>query len=773
MLQRSIEPRNQLVPGPQADQRGRREAETDAIVDILRCLKRNARMIVAIALSGTAIATAAVFSITPQYQATSAVLVDPRQTKILQDAEVVGRPGTDNGAIESEVELIQSDALVRKVAEKLNLKDDDEFGSSGGILSVIKSVILLPIRLLSNSEASGDPLSGVVDKLQKATSAKRRGLTYVIELNTWSRDAEKSAAIANTFVELYLAEQIAAKSEVTSRASRWLNERVDEMRVRVSASEKALETYKAEAGLFDGAAGENLSNRQLGQLNDQLIDARAKAASAHSKYEQLKQVTPERLRSAAASPDVLQSSVVSNLRGQYADQARQQAEREARYGPQHPIVATGRAQVADLERQISAEINRIVTSAKTEFEMAKASQESLETSLDELKEKAALYNQAGVKLRELERDVQANRDLFQSFLARAKQTSELSLQIADSRVVSPARVPSSTSYPRKGLIIGLGLFGSLGLGMALALGRDAFGRGFRRSADLEREIGLQSLASIPLVNLRSGSRSLMLPGMKSRQSEFGARSIPNSRNGDDAFDRLLADFALNQPDSSFSESVRTLYLSLKQQGLQRRMGVVLITSALPGEGKSTVALNLARTAAQTGEEVLLVDGDLRRPALAKAMHLSGDGGLTDFLAGNADLASVVKQDARTNLYAIAGRQGVPGARSIALLSSHRMTQLIDHARDVFDLVVIDASPLLPVADARILLDRADAVVMVVASERTSRDAVASVFRENPDLTEKVAGVVLNGVVDDFERYYSDPKRTFAEVNSQMERQTHE
>ncbi len=378
-----------------------------------------------------------------------------------------------------------------------------------------------------------------------------------------------------------------------------------------------------------------------------------------------------------------------------------------------------------------------------------------------------------MRLRELERDVQANRDLFQSFLARAKQTSELSLQIADSRIVSPARVPSSTSYPRKGLIIGLGLFGSLGLGMALALGRDAFGRGFRRSADLEREIGLQSLASIPLVELRPGSRSLMLPGMKSRQPEFGSRSIPNSRNGDDVYDRLLADFALNEPDSSFSESVRTLYLSLKQQGLQRRMGVVLITSALPGEGKSTVALNLARTAAQTGEEVLLVDGDLRRPSLAKAMHLPGDGGLTNFLAGDADLASVVKQDAHTNLYAIAGRQGVPGAQSISLLSSHRMTQLIDHARDVFDLVVIDASPLLPVADARILLDRADAVVMVVASERTSRDAVATVFRENPDLTEKVAGMVLNGVVDDFERYYGDPKRTFAGVNSQMERQTHE
>lgn len=772
MLQRSIELRNALPAASYGDSRRPREAETDAIVDILRCLKRNARLIAAIALSGAAISIVAVLSITPQYQATTAVLVDPRQTKILQDAEVVGRPGTDNGAIESEVELIQSDALVRKVAEKLNLANDDEFGSSGGIFSVIKSVVLLPIRLFSSGASSGDPLAPVIDKLQKATSAKRRGLTYVIELNAWSRDADKSAEIANTFVDLYLAEQIAAKSEATTRASRWLNERVDEMRGRVSASEKALETYKAEAGLFDGGAGENLSNRQVGQLNDQLIDARAKAASAQAKYEQLKQITPERLRTAAASPDVLQSSVVSNLRGQYADAARQQAEREARYGPQHPIVTTGRAQVVDLERQISAEINRIVTSAKTEFEMAKARQESMEASLDELKGKASQLNQAGVRLRELEREVQANRDLFQSFLARAKQTSELSLQVADSRVVSAARVPTNTSYPKKGLIIGLGLFGSLGLGMALALGRDAFGRGFRRSADLEREIGLQPLASIPRVTLRSSARSLMLPGRKLRQGETGGRSLPNNSGGD-AFDQLLSDFALNEPDSAFSESIRTLYLSLKQQGLQRRMGVVLVTSALPGEGKSTVALNLARTAAQTGEDVLLIDGDLRRPSLAHAMHLGGENGLTDFLAGRSDLAAVVQHEARTNLYTIAGQSGVTGAQSISMLSSRRMTQLVDHARDVFDLVVIDASPLLPVADARILLERADAVIMVVASEKTSRDAVSAVFRENPELTEKVAGVVLNGVVDDFERYYSEPRRNVAEAGSQMERQTHE
>ncbi len=756
MLQRNIEQFPVMLrPAPARPQPRNREIETDAIIDIFRCLRRNAKLIVATTLIGAVIAIATVLSITPQYRATVAILVDSRQTKLLEDAEVVGRPGTDNAAIESEVELLQSDALVRKVAERLDLRSDDEFGAPDGFVARLKALILLPVRLVMGSREAADPLQAVTNRLQMATGARRRGLTYVIELRAWSRDADKAARIANTFAELYLEDQIAAKSDVTRRASAWLNTRVDEMRGRLAVSEKALETYKAEAGLFD-PGGENLSDRQIGQLTDQLVDARAKAAAAYSKYEQLKQVTPERLRSAAASQDVLQSSVVSNLRGQYADAARQQAERQARYGPQHPLVTNGRAQVVDLERQITAEIARIVTSAKSEYEIAKARQDSLEASLDELKEKAALFNQAGVRLRELDRDVQANRELFQSFLTRAKQTSELSMQVADSRIVAPARMPSAASYPRKSLVIGLGLFGSLGLGIALALGRDAFGRGFRRPVELEREFGLQPLASIPRVlSSRDGAQGRGLGGFNLRGFKGGGTSRKLDAGGPSDIAALLGDVVLDQPESAFSESIRTLYLGLKRQSIDRHIGVVLVTSALPGEGKSTVALNLARTAAQAGDNVLLVDGDLRRPALAKALNLPGDIGLADLLAGHSDLKTAVKHEPRTNLYAIAGHQGVSGANALALLSSLRMKRLIDHAREVFDLVVVDGSPLLPVADARLLLEQSDGAVMVVASERTSRDAVSAALHENPELAEKIVGVVLNGAADEFDRYYGE------------------
>lgn len=754
MLQRSIE-HYSVGNGPALvrTQPRAREFETDAVIEIVRCIRRNARLILTTTIVGTAVAVTAILTITPHYRASVAILVDSRQTKLLQDAEVVGRPGTENGAIESEVELLQSDALTRKVAEKLDLRNDDEFSTPDGIVARLKNVAMLPVRLIFGASSSPDPLAAVTDRLQKAISARRRGLTYVIELSAWSRDAVKSAKIANAFAELYLADQIDAKADATRRASKWLNERVEEMRVRVNESEQALEAYKAKAGLFD-PGGEKLSDRQIGHLTDQLVDARAKAAAAYAKYEQLKQITPQRLRSAAASVDVLQSAVVSNLRGQYADAARQQAEREARYGPGHPAVVTGRAQVADLERQITAEISRIVTSAKSEYEIAKARQESLEASLEELKERAAQFNQASVRLRELERDVQANRDLFQAFLARARQTSELSMQIPDSRVVSPARVPTAASYPKKGMVLGLGMFGSLGLGIALALARDAFGRGFRRPVELEREFGLQPLASIPRVTPEP-ERPLrpLLTGFNLRN--LRPKNLGEAKEWGDA--GLLGHVVLDQPESAFSESIRTLYLSLKQQAADRQLGVVLVTSALPGEGKSTVALNLARTAAQAGDNVLLIDGDLRRPALARALNLPGDSGLADLLAGRSDLKTAVKHEPRTNLYAIAGGPGTSGTQALALLTSPRMKRLVEHARDIFDLVVVDGAPLLPVADARLLLEHADGAVMVVASERTSRDAVTAALHENPELTDKIVGVVLNGAADEFDRYYGEQK----------------
>ncbi len=740
---------------------------TDAEIfrDLFACLKRNLRFIAATTILGTVVTLALVFSITPKYQSSVLVLVDPRQTKILQDAEVVGRTTTDNGAIESEVEMIQSKAITRKVVERLKLHNDPEFSGPSGLVGTLKAALLAPIRNLLGDSGNADPLGHVVEALEKATNAKRRGLTYVIELNAWSENARKSALIANTFAEIYVAEQIAAKTDATTKANEWLTKRVEEMRVRVAAADAALEKYKAEQSLFD-PGGENLSNRQIQTLNEQLVDARAKAAAARSKYELLKQVTPERLRSAAASADVLQSPVVSALRAQYATAAQNLAEKNARYGTEHPQVVTARAQAGDVERQITAEISRIVTSAGNEYQLAKSREDSLIASLDELKEKAGNFNQAGVKLRELERDAQANRDLFQSFLNRAKQTAEASLQVPDSRVVSAAVVPISTSYPKRALMIGLGFFGMLGLSVALALARDSFRSGFRHILDIESTLGLRPLSTVPFVRVDAPNLSAKGAGPRLLQlaSPNAKVSVPLRRDTI-ASSQRLASLVLEDPDGIYAESVRSLYFALRRQADGEPIGTIMITSTLPGEGKSTIAASLARIGTESGNRVLLIDCDLRQPRIAGILGLEDRMGLPDLLRGSADLNSCVQFDLHSELYVVAGDRRVPGREALRLLSSRQMGRFLQFARKSFDFVVIDAPPLLPVADPRALIEHVEGIALVVASMRTPKNAVETALHECPELYGKLSGVVLNGAADDLNRYYRerDPRYAFETI----------
>jgi polysaccharide biosynthesis transport protein len=756
MLQRNVDHHaddfGRAVPA-RFDARPRsRGGEAEAFGTILRNLKRSVRLIMMLTLVGTGCAAFVTINLTPQYLASTTILVDPRKTQILKDREIVGGPGTDNSAIESEAEMLQSPALARRVVEHLSLHDDEEFARTRGLVARILATagaLLRPARIGSDAPREADPISGASEALQKKVSAKRRNLTYVIEVNAWSQDAEKAARIANAIAELYLTDQIAAKSTAATHANQLLNQRVEELRNRVTASEKAYEAYKAETGLFD-PGGQSLSDRQISQLNEQLVTARARAAEARAKYEQLQKITPSKLLSAAASPDVLQSSVVSNLRMQYAEVGRKKAELTTRYGERHPQVVNVEAEIANISKQITDEIRRIVASAHTEFEMASNRERSLQTSLDDLKGRAANYNQQAIRLHELEREAQANRGLFEAVLTRAKETSaQLNMQLPDSRVISAATTPNAPSYPRKGLMVGLGFFGSFGLGLALALARSTFNQGFRRIGDLRTTFGLQPLATIPLVEV--------------------LRPLPRGRNGlrldryapenGSATSRRLANLVLQDPTSIFAESIHSLRFALKSAITARETGVILVTSALPGEGKSTIAANLTRAAAAAGDRVLLIDADLRNQGLALAFGVAHSPGLAGFLTGESDLRSATHFEQHTGLQIIAGSGVSSGAEALALLSSDSMRALIDQARYQFDLIVIDAPPLLTVADPRVLLDQVDGVVLVVASDTTSEDTLAAVFQETLGVEDKIIGAVLNRAAnDEFDRYHYGYRR---------------
>jgi capsular exopolysaccharide synthesis family protein len=763
MLQRSIDHHSgsrRDIALPDQVWPARARDDVDLLPDAIRRLRRHASIISVTALIGMLVTLAVLLNLTSQYKASVVIFVDPRRTQIFKDRDIVGLPGpgTDGGIVDSQAELLRSPALLRRVAQELNLVEDHEFAPSG-VLSQIKSVLLWPVRLLSGSDRNDDPLAPVVDVLLKKIDARRRNLTFVIELTAWSQAPEKSARIANTLANLYLEDQSRAKAAIANRANKWLSEQVGELRKRVTASEQAYESYRAEFGLYD-AGGESLSNRQLAQVNEQLAIARARVAEARGQYEELKKITPATLRSAAALPDVLQSSVISNLRGQYAELARRRAELVARYGPRHPQVPVIQAQVDDMTGQITQEIDRVVASARMDYEAALAKEKSLQQGLDELKGSAARVNQAAVRLHELERDAQVNRELFQAYLARAKETAAQSgAELPDSRIVSAATTPPEPSYPPRLLFAGIGLFGSICIGIALAFVREAFGVGLRTIGEVEDKLGLHPTVPIPRVGSSRRLPFVNAPALGDlrwlhmRPPEYGSRFGRSARQRSVSAARL-AGLTLDRPDCCFAEGIRTLHFSLKRAAAERDMSLVLVTSALPGEGKSTVSANLARNAA-ADNRVLLIDADLRHPSLMGMLGLKRGAGLSEVISGDCELRDALRRDPRTGLFVIGGSHPLCGSDALSLLGSAAMESLLAFARQCFDLVIIDSAPLLPFADTRLLADLVDGVVMVIASEETSSDSVAMAMRESPGIRERIVGVALNRAAEAFDQYYHE------------------
>jgi capsular exopolysaccharide synthesis family protein len=371
-------------------------------------------------------------------------------------------------------------------------------------------------------------------------------------------------------------------------------------------------------------------------------------------------------------------------------------------------------------------------------------------------------------LHELERDAQVNREMFQAFLARAKETAAQSgAELPDSRIVSTATAAPSPSYPPRLLFAGLGLFGSTGLGIALAFALAAFGRGLRTIDEVEDRLGLHPIVPLPHVGAPHWLPRASAPPLGDMRwlRQTPADDAPPTTGTDRAGATRMASIALDQPDSGFAEGIRTLQFSVKRAIAERDVRLLLVTSALPGEGKSTVSVNLARAAA-ADRRVLLIDADLRRPNLNNTLGLRTADGLSDVIAGHCELQDALRKDPRTGLYVIGGSHRLHGADALSLIGSTEMDSLLTFARQCFDLVIIDSAPLLPIADTRLLTEMVDGVVMVIASEQTSSDAVATALRESPGIRERLVGVALNRAPDEFDRYYREQDKVTKRIGAQ-------
>lgn len=727
--------------------------------ELVAVIRRRAMLIASVTLLVALAGLIYAMQLVPVYTATSSVLVDPRLTSVVDTKSVVSSIGKDNSAIDSEVELIKSTSVALRVVEKLGLdKADSAILERAPTLteSLIQGTRALLSRTPVTKQIEGreallaNTKQKLAKKLKESVTVARKEWTYVIEVSYTDEDPVFAAQIANAFANEYLVDQLEAKYEATSRANAWLFERLEELRTKVRTSERAVESFKTKHGIV-AAKGTDLNEQQIAKLSEQLILVRAETAQKRAKYQSLLAVIKKGGETTSFA-DRLQSQVIGTLRTKATELRRVLADLRAKYGSRHPKVQSTQAQLADVNSQIKVEAKRILTTATNDYQIALSRERSIEKSLNLLKGEKTGNNQASIRLRELEREADADRQLFNAFLTRFKEVSQQqSLQTAESRVIEQAAAPTNPSAPVKRSIAGFSLILGLALGCVLAFILEKLDNGFRSPDEVEKALGIPVLASVPHAEA-AGQTSWFW-------RHFGAllERLPLLRLGTKSYSlpkrSALARLALDKPLSGFAEAIRSLRMEVRYLTADDHLNVIAVTSALPGEGKSTLASNMAQQAAAAGKKVLLIDMDLRRPMLTPLYAPRATKGVVELINGSAEPSEVFVFDPDTGLNFVPAIRSLSPAESAEILTSEQTKAMIDWARAEFDLVFVDTAPLLPVTDGRAVVAHVDAVTMVVRWEKTDRAAVQAALQRTPGLEEKLAGVILNNVIEEQARYY--------------------
>jgi polysaccharide biosynthesis transport protein len=432
-----------------------------------RILRRRYRMVALPPAVLAGLALVYVMAVSTLYTATSTVLVDPRRANVVEtNQSVLSNFGTDDATIESQTLLIQSVAILDRVVSKLKLTDDPEFMPKPGLLD--------PVRRLFSASGPSDGASPEdasrsrsVEILKKRMKVTRQGTTFLVDINVSSESPQKAATIANAVADAYFEEQVRAKYDATRIAANWLNGQINDLKSRVVTSERAVEDFRS-ANNLTVSQGVTVNDQQITDLNNKLIAARVQTAEARAKYDQVQDIAKS-----GADPGginaAISSEMITKLRTQYADIAKNEADLSSRYGARHPLVANVRAQLRDTKGLINDEIRRILDSTKHDFDIARSREASLKQSLDQLQGVSTSSGQAQVRLHELQREAEADRTLYESYLARSKETTaQESLEMPDSRIVTKASIPIRPSSPKTMLILGLAVMLGLGAGAVLA-----------------------------------------------------------------------------------------------------------------------------------------------------------------------------------------------------------------------------------------------------------------------------------------------------------------
>jgi polysaccharide biosynthesis transport protein len=700
--------------------------------EFLAILSSQIPLILITVVTGLGIALLYLALATPEFTAVSRLLVQTQGQKILNIEDVLPGLGADTSVVESQVQILRSRPVVERAIHKIRSQGEtvtDEMrgthnppGEQGGTAIAVKDQTAPNGSTSPSSEKQGHEPGGDTAQFEEVVNrinAQRLGLSYIIDVSYRDTDPNRAAQIANALADAYIEDQIDVKYRATRLATAWLEERIAEQSGKVRASEERAQEYMAKNGLVD--LGEvKFGQREVADATLRQSVARAKVSEAQARLQQLQELAKsDQFTTASNGTD---SSVISELRRQLAERKRKLAELIGRLGEQHPSVGATKADIESLSHQIDLEIGRRIKSVSSELELDNIQAELIDRNLETLKKDYVERNRRAIGLAELKRNAEADRQLYEQLLKRHKEThAQLSLQTADARVVAYADTPLHPSSPRVGGTLALAALGSLGLGTLIAIMRGGTNVVLRSAADVERLIGVKTTAVLPKTNAST------------RTTDASERESAN---------KILDRLPCRLDDAAYVQGIFTLrqWLCGSDRRLRR---TVLVASPNSGDGKSTVALNLAQCAAKLGLRALLIDGDLRTRSLSLQLVRESSHSIVDVVADNMKAAElpVPLQNGGFDFYP-AGIKVVTDPMEV--LACSRFEAFLEALARKYDLVIVDTPPLLSFVDTCALFRLADTAILVVHANRTSRDDVCSALTLLP--ADMRIGIVLNATV---------------------------
>ncbi len=630
--------------------------------------------------------------------------------------------------------LIKSRSMAERMVDQLNLHMLPEFNpalrpKSADFVAWFDPVRLIPAAILdrlprawadtlmttsSSAEMTDQQRAAllraeIVERVMNNILAEPANRSTVIGLKFISTEPELAALGANTLARLYLAEQLETKQTASRRAREFLEHEIERLRASVASAEQAIQDYRRQSGL----GGAPPDEQQLSGLTTQLVLSRSERAQAEARLRQVERLVNSDTDLVAAA-QLLDSPVLNELRARELDLNRQRAELSNEFGERHPRMVNLRAEQATLEERKQAEIRQIAQRLSDEVQVLRSREATLESNIDGLKGQLAEYHESEIGLGALQRDADADRDLLETYINRAKEiASQQKAQEPDARIISRATLPDEPTYPRRELIFGVALVGALLAGSLAVFGLEQLDNTFRSSEQIEDLIGLPALGLVPAIT-----------GLDKR---YGAPQ----------------DYVLDNPNSPFGEAVRSLRTAMLLTSMGAPPKTVLLTSSIPGEGKTSMAMCLARVHARSGRRTLIIDCDVRRPRLHELTGVANQAGLSDVLLQDRELNEVVLTDERSGAHFVTA--GAPVPDPAALLASDRMRRLLKDVASRYDLVIVDSPPVLSVSDARVLSQMADKTVFLVHWGSTRRHDVMMGVKQLVEAGADMAGLVLSRV----------------------------